>query len=90
MAGDVGNRLASDAAREQRFVTLGKTRRLPFSGADQEPFGGPAEHVLRQQSRVEVGFGGRHSRVAQALPRGGDTRLNVHDTAVASFSFSDW
>jgi virulence-associated protein VagC len=50
----------------------------------------PAEQMLREQARVEIGRGG-DAGAAQPIARGCDELANcLQETAVASFSFSDW
>jgi hypothetical protein len=45
--------------------------------------------VLREQTGVQIGFDRRHAGGPQLLPRLADSRMNRHETAVASLSFSD-
>ncbi len=57
----------------------------------QQFCGVPAERMLRQQSAVKRRIGRREPRLAQPLARGRDFFVDgAQETAVASFSFSDW
>ena len=89
-ADNVGVRFAGGAAFEERVVARLEVLRFGAAGVDQEPFGRPAQDVLGEQTRVEVGLDRRDSRPAQALAARGDSCVDRHDTAVASLSFSDW
>jgi hypothetical protein len=63
-------------------------RRIP--GVGQETFGRPAEHVLGEQAGVEIRFGRRDAGFTQPHAGRRYLRMNAHETAVASLSFSDW
>jgi hypothetical protein len=46
--------------------------------------------VLGEQPRAEIGLDRRDTGRPEAVSSVGDAFVNGHDTAVASFSFSDW
>jgi hypothetical protein len=69
---------------------LERLARLLF-GRRQESSGVPPEQPLRQQTRVERCLGVGDSRVPELLTAGRNPIVNGRqETAVASFSFSDW
>jgi len=89
-AGDIGDRLASGPAGDEFVVLARKAGGWRVARGREELRRIPAEQPLRQQPRVEAGFGVFDARVAQPRARPGDQRMNrVQKTAVASFSFSD-
>jgi hypothetical protein len=89
-AGDIGDRLAPCPAGDELIVLARKAGGWRVAGGREELRGVPAEQPLRQQPRVEDGFGVFDARVAQPRARPVDKRMNrVQETAVASFSFSD-
>lgn len=89
-AGDIGDRLAPRPAGDELIVLARKAGGWRVAGGREELRGVPAEQPLRQQPRVEDGFGVFDARVAQPRARPVDKRMNrVQETAVASFSFSD-
>jgi hypothetical protein len=88
--GDIGDGLASRPAGDERVVIVGEAGRRRVAGGCEELRGVPAEQPLRQQPRVEAGFGVLDASVAQSRARAVDESMNrVQETAVASFSFSD-
>ena len=89
-AGDIGDRLAPRPAGDELIVFARKAGGWRVAGGREELRGIPAEQPLRQQPRVEAGFGVFDARVTQPRARPVDKRMNrVQETAVASFSFSD-
>ena len=103
-AGDVRERFARRAASNQRFVVVAGTRGSRFVPVGQQPGGIPMEHVLRQQAGVQRRFVVKHASGPEAAARVGDEGVDfgrhrqavrrlawaAYETAVASFSFSDW
>jgi hypothetical protein len=62
-----------------------------FFGRRQESSGVPSEQPLGEQARVERCLGVGDSRLAELLTAGRNPIVNRRqETAVASFSFSDW
>jgi hypothetical protein len=90
-AGDVRDRLAPRPAGDERVIVAGEAWRRRVARGGEVLGGIPAEQPLCQQPRVEARFGVLDARVAQPRPRPVDERMDgVQETAVASFSFSDW
>ena len=75
-AGDVGDRLAPEASRDQRLERRREARRMGLISGREKPRCVPAQQVLGEQSSVELGFVGRNAGVAQPLARRCDTRVN--------------
>jgi hypothetical protein len=57
-ADDVGERLACGAPLDERLVARGEAVRLRRLRVGEEALGRPAEHVLGEQPRIEIGLGG--------------------------------
>jgi hypothetical protein len=90
VAGDVRQRFARFPPRDQRFVLGGKGIRRGIARRCEQLRRVPAEDVLGQEPRVEV-RGRRDAGDAQPIAGGGDVLADrFQETAVASFSFSDW
>jgi hypothetical protein len=73
---DVGERLSRGAPGDERVVGLGKGFGLRAAGVTQIAFGRPVEHLLREQTRIEVRLDRRNARLAQLLPSRGDSGLD--------------
>ena len=76
MAGDVGQRLARGATCDDRVVAGGEAVGFRFDRVNQKSLGGPAEQVLGEQPRTELGFGRGEPRITQLLAGGRDARLD--------------
>jgi hypothetical protein len=53
-ADDVGERLSGGASRDERLVPRREVVRLARVRVREETLGGPAEHMLREESCVEI------------------------------------
>jgi hypothetical protein len=90
VAGDVRQRLAGGSPGDERFVRRLEFRRRRLARAGEQPCGIPAEQVLSEQTGVEI-CRGCDAGVAESIACDRDDFADCfQETAVASFSFSDW
>jgi hypothetical protein len=66
---DIGERLAAKTPFDERLVVRRKVGRFRLMAARDEAFGGPSEHELCEQPRVELGSLRGQPGIAKSRPR---------------------